>query len=134
MDGSDKNERDLVGLGTLKSAVSQEWSNELGWFFACWYKFMKVKSCFKNYWVSMSKMGEVLMIVGLLNQVHLIVDLMNWADWLNNFCMLIMEYYFFALNDAPYWLYESCMSWKNLLPRLHAKMLITNQIAGFFKL
>ena len=66
MDGSDKNERDLVGLGTLKSAVSQEWSNELGWFFACWYKFMKVKSCFKNYWVSMVKNGWGLKDCGTL--------------------------------------------------------------------
>ena len=27
--------RGLLGLGTLKSAVSQEWIDELGWFFAC---------------------------------------------------------------------------------------------------
>ena len=48
-----------------------------------------------------SKMGEALKIVGLLNQVYLTNDLINWADWLNDFCMLIvMEYYSFALNDA----------------------------------
>ena len=48
-----------------------------------------------------SKMGEALKIVGLLNQVYLTNDLMNWADWLNDFCMLIeMECYSFALNDA----------------------------------
>ena len=64
-------------------------------------------------------MGEVLKIVGLLNQAYLTNDLMNWADWLNDFGMLIvMEYYFFALNDAPYWLYENCMSGKNLLLKL----------------
>ena len=45
-----------------------------------------------------------------------------------------MEYYFFALNDAQYWLYENCMPGKNLLLKLQAKMLITNQIAEFFKL
>ena len=44
-----------------------------------------------------------------------------------------MEYYFFALNDAPYWLYENCMSGKNRLFKLWAKILTTNQIAGFFK-
>ena len=54
-----------------------------------------------------SKMGEVLKIVGLLNQAYLLNGLMNWTDWLNDFCMLIvMEYYFFALNDALYWLNE----------------------------
>ena len=57
-----------------------------------------------------SKMTEALKIVGILNQVYLTNDLMNWADWLNDFCMLIViEYYFFALNDTSYWLYENCM-------------------------
>ena len=50
-------------------------------------------------------MVEALKIVGLLNQVYLTNDLMYWADRLNDFSMLIvMEYYFFALSDAPYWL------------------------------
>ena len=35
-------------------------------------------------------MGDALKIVGLLNQVYLTNDLMNLADWLNNFCMLIV--------------------------------------------
>ena len=84
-----KNERGLLGLRTLKSAVSQEWIDELGWFLACWYKFMKAKSYFNNYWVSVVKNGRGLKIVGLLNQVYLTNDLINWADWLNEFCMLI---------------------------------------------
>ena len=50
-----KNGRGLLGLRTLKSAVSQEWIDELGWFFACWYKFMKAKSYFNNYWVGVVK-------------------------------------------------------------------------------
>ena len=49
-----KNEHGLLGLGTIKSAVSQEWINEFGWFFACWYKFRKAKS-YINYWVGMFK-------------------------------------------------------------------------------
>ena len=49
MDGGEKNGYDLLGHGTLKSAVSQEWIDELDWFFACWYKFMKDKSYFNNY-------------------------------------------------------------------------------------
>ena len=46
----DKNGHGLLGLATLKSAVSQEWVNELDWFFAYWYKFMKAKSYFNNFW------------------------------------------------------------------------------------
>ena len=84
-----KNERGLLGLRTLKSAVSQEWIDELGWFLAYWYKFMKAKSYFNNCWVSVVKNGRGLKIVGLLNQVYLTNDLKNWADWLNEFCMLI---------------------------------------------
>ena len=33
MDDGDKNGHGLLGLATLKSAVSQEWVNELDWFF-----------------------------------------------------------------------------------------------------
>ena len=43
-----KNGHGLLGLGTLKS-VSQEWIDQLGWYFACWYKFMEGKSYFKGY-------------------------------------------------------------------------------------
>ena len=50
-----KNEHGFLGLGSLKSAVSQEWIDELGWFIACWYKFMKAKSHFDNYWVGSVK-------------------------------------------------------------------------------
>ena len=44
-----KNGCGLLGHGALKSAVTQEWIDELGWFCACWYKFMKGKSYFNNY-------------------------------------------------------------------------------------
>ena len=50
-----KNGSGLLGLGTQKSAVSQEWINELGSFVACWCKFMKTKSYFNNYWVGVVK-------------------------------------------------------------------------------
>ena len=55
-----------LGLGTLKTAVSQEWIYELGWFFACLYKFMKAKSYFNNYWVDMVKNGQSLKDGGTL--------------------------------------------------------------------
>ena len=35
-------------------------------------------------------MAEALKIMGLLNQVCLTNDLMNWSDWLNDFGMLIV--------------------------------------------
>ena len=104
-----KNGRGLLGLGTQKSAVSQEWINELGSFVACWCKFMKAKSYFNNYWVGVVKNEQGLKDRGTLKPgtSH------KWFDELsrlNNLCMLIvMEYYFFALNDTSYWLYENCM-------------------------
>ena len=36
----------LLGHETLKSAASQEWIDEMSWFFACWYKFRKAKGYF----------------------------------------------------------------------------------------
>ena len=43
------------GHGTLKFAVSQEWINEMSWFFACWYKFRNAKGYFDDYWVAIVK-------------------------------------------------------------------------------
>ena len=50
-----KNGRGILGLGTLKYAVSQEWIDEMSWFFAWWYKFRKARSYFNKYWVDMVK-------------------------------------------------------------------------------
>ena len=61
-----KNGHGLLGLGTLKSAVSYEWINELGWFFACWYKFMKAKTYFNNYCEGVFKNGQRLKDCGTL--------------------------------------------------------------------
>ena len=61
-----KNGCGLLGLRTLKAAGSQEWINELGWFFACWYKFMKAKSYINNYWMGVVKNGQVLKDHGTL--------------------------------------------------------------------
>ena len=38
------------------------------------------------------KMGDALKIMGLLNQVYLTNDLMNWSDWLNDFSDGIIFY------------------------------------------
>ena len=40
---------------TLKLTVSEEWIDEMNWFFACWCKFKKAKSYFTDFWVGMIK-------------------------------------------------------------------------------
>ena len=45
------------GLWTLKLTVSQEWVDGINWIFACWYRFTKIKSWSKIYWVSLVKNG-----------------------------------------------------------------------------
>ena len=61
-----KNGRGLIGLGTLKSAVFQEWIDEISWFFIWWCKFRKAKSNINNYWVGMVKNGWGLIDHGTL--------------------------------------------------------------------
>ena len=97
-----KNGCGLLGLGTLKSAVSQEWTDELGWFLLTDTNLWKLRVTLIIIGLVWSKMVEALKIVGLLNQVYLTNDLMCWADRLNDFSMLIvMEYYFFAFKWCP---------------------------------
>ena len=50
-----------------------------------------------------SKMGEGFQIMGFSNQVYLTNDLVNWTDWLNDFCMLIVvEYFWFNGQSTLY--------------------------------
>ena len=79
---------------TLKSAVSQEWIDEMSCFFACWSKFRKTKSYFDNYWVVMVKNEHGLTDDGTVKSDVSQNDLMNWADWLNDSCMLIVIEWF----------------------------------------
>ena len=88
-----KNGCGLLGLGTLKSAVSQEWINELGSFVACWCKFMKVKSYFNNYWVGVVKNEQGLKDCGTFKPVtsrKWFVELNLLIAWFlhADFCML----------------------------------------------
>ena len=55
-----------LSKGTLKSTWSQEWIDELSWFFACWYKFRKAKSNFDNLWVGMVENGRGLLVHGIV--------------------------------------------------------------------
>ena len=67
-----ENGRDLLGLETPKSAVSQIWIDEISWPFSCRYKFRKAKSFGKKSgsW-DMGQMLSANQITGFLNQVHL---------------------------------------------------------------
>ena len=89
-----KNGCDLLGLETLKSAVSQEWIDQMSWFFACWSKFRRTKSYFDNYWVAMVKNEFGLIDNGTVKSDVSQNDLMNWADWLNDSWMLIVMEWF----------------------------------------
>ena len=99
-----KNGHGLLGLGTLKFAVSQEWINELGWFFACWYKFMKAKSYFNNYWVGVVKIGRGLKDYGSLKPglSH------KWFDELSR----LIEWFWHADSDG---ILLFCFKWCPIL-------------------
>ena len=87
-----KNGRSILGLWTLKSAVFQEWVDEMGWFLACWYKFRKVKSCFYNYWVDMVKNRWGITDYG----THKSGVSHNWFDELSR----LIEWYLLADSDG----------------------------------
>ena len=76
-----KNGHGFFGLGTLKSALSQDWIDEMSWFFECWYKLRKVNSGFDNYWQGIVKNGWGLMDHGTLKSgvSH------RWFDELSRF-------------------------------------------------
>ena len=95
-----KNGRGIFDLGALKSALSQEWIDEMGWFFARWYKFRKVNSYFDNFWVGIVKTERDHIYHRALKSgfSH------KWADWLNGSCMLkVIEKFliWWPINSAP---------------------------------
>ena len=62
-----------------KTHRSQEWIDEISWFFACWYKFRKVDSYFDYYWVGIVRNGWSLIDHRTLNS-----DVSHkWFDELN---------------------------------------------------
>ena len=80
----------LLDLETLKFAVSQEWIDKMSYFLHFFSNLGKLKDASIIFGWAWSNTGIALQITGLLNQVHLANDLMNWADWLNDFCILIV--------------------------------------------
>ena len=85
-----KNGRGLLRHGTLKSAVSQEWIDELSSFFICWYKFRKGTSYLNN-WVGVLKNGWGLLACGAEKSAVL----QEWYQVrsLIDFCLLIIVWY-----------------------------------------
>ena len=93
-----KNEYVLLCLGTPKSVVSQEWIDEMSWFFTCWYKFRKAKSYFNNSRMGMLK-NWARHCRSWNSEIKVVSnDLLNWADRLNDICMLIAD-----LNGNGVW-------------------------------
>ena len=90
--GTRDNSRIIIYI--LYIYIFWEWIDEMSWIFACWYKFRKAECLFNNYLVGTLKMAETFQIMRLKNQVHLRNGLMNRADLLNNFWMLIVTQYF----------------------------------------
>ena len=43
------------GDGTRKLTVSERWKDGINWFFACWYRFTKIKNWSKKFWVGIAK-------------------------------------------------------------------------------
>ena len=39
----------------LENGLSEEWTDLLNWFFACWHRFTKIKSSSKYFWDGMAK-------------------------------------------------------------------------------
>ena len=90
--------------------VFWEWIDEMSWIFACWYKFRKTECLFNNYLVGTLKMTENFQIMRLKKQVYLTNGLMNRADWLNNFWMLIVTQYFLVWSPiySIYLIFAGC--------------------------
>ena len=69
-----------------------EWTDEMSWLFACWYKFRKAKSYFNNYWVGIVKNEWGLIDHGTLKSgvSH------KWFDKLSR----LMEWFLHADSDG----------------------------------
>ena len=64
---------DQPGHRTLKLTVSQELVDGMNWFFACWWKFRKVKSNFNYFWVNVVKIGRG----------HVVHEDLKCAEWVH---------------------------------------------------
>ena len=74
-------------LSTLKLVVCQEGPNEINWFLMCWYKFMKAKSYFNNFWEVEVQNGRDLLGFGTLKSA-VSQELLDKMSWLFACCSL----------------------------------------------
>ena len=65
------------------SAMSPEQLDEIVWFFACWYKFMKIKSLLKIFGVAWLKISVATLVTWLKNRLYFNNELMEWTDFLH---------------------------------------------------
>ena len=72
------------GHSSLKLAVSQDWNDEMNWFFAWWCKFRKAKSYFNDFWVDQVKNG----CGHLVHETLKFVRVSLWIELIS--CMLTM--------------------------------------------
>ena len=99
-----KNGHDQSGCKALKLTVSQEWIDGMSWYFACWWKFRKAKSCFNDFWVGIVRNGHD----------HLVQETLKSAvykEWVYEFS------WFFAcwLWGSNFWLDLHCTLYLSLL-------------------
>ena len=78
-----KNGHGQSGHGILKLTVSQNWTDEIYWFFACWYKFRKAKSYCNDSRVSVVKNGYDVLDHETLKSAVSEEWVYEWADFLN---------------------------------------------------
>ena len=70
--------------GTLKLTVSEEWTDAINWFFACYYRFTKNKIWSKNILLGMGqKKGVVSLITRLYKWLRQKNKKMEWIDFLH---------------------------------------------------
>ena len=87
-----KNRDGPSSLGTLESAGSQKWVDEMSWIFACSYKFRKTKIYLNNNWQGMVKNGR-----GLIDHVTLKSGVSRkWFDKLSR----LIEWFLHADSDG----------------------------------
>ena len=69
--------------GTLTLIASHEWTNEINWFFAWWYKFRKAKGYFNYFWEGKFKNGDAFLFNRSSNLLYLRNEFMNGAGFLH---------------------------------------------------
>ena len=88
------------GHRTLTLTVSHKWIDGMNWYFACWCKLRKAKSCFNDFWVGMVRNDHEYL-------VHETLKSAVFKEWVYEFS------WFFAcwLWGSNFWLDWHCTLW-----------------------